>query len=266
MKDLKLKELEKSLEYGIITQEEYEKKKHEIESMPEKEKVQEEIKEESHETKLKSDRILVIGIILLVLFFALVFGYAYFNKKSPQTLDELHALNLKGKLNADQGFMYQGVYSFVKFDNLWYTQFKSPKGSRLYNVQFRFSPKEVEDIAIHGKLNSSIFDNATSYYATFDPKGNDFSHVALAVGDFNQHMTNIFFKQPIAACDKNGTFDCKNRPIITCDNTQELVLYVKESNKSDVYYDNNCIVVEGKGFDLVKEIDRVLYDFYEIIK
>ena len=267
MKEIKLRELEKSHESGIITKEEYEEKKIEIESMPEKEEVKEQdIKEESHEAKLKSDRILAIGIIFLVLFFALVFGYAYFNKKAPQTLDELHALNLKGKLKPEQGYIYKGVYSFVKFDNLWYTQFKSPKGSRLYNVQFRYGPKDVEDIKISGKLNSSLFDNATSYYATFNPKGNDFSHVALAVGDFNQHMTNIFFKQPIAACDKNETFDCKNRPIVACNNTKDLVLYVTEDNKSKVYYNNNCIVVEGTGFDLVKEVDRVLYDFYEIIK
>ncbi|MEK6869440.1 MAG: hypothetical protein AABX74_04375, partial [Nanoarchaeota archaeon] len=68
------------------------------------------------------------------------------------------------------------------------------------------------------------------------------------------------------ACDKNETNACANRPIITCDNTDKLVLYVKEANNSGVYFDDNCIVIEGNGFDLVKGVDRVLYDFYEIIK
>lgn len=263
MKEIKLKELEKSFEAGIISKEEYEEKKHEIKSMPEH---KEEKQEKIEEAKLKTDRILLIGVILLVLAFVAVFGFVYFNKKTPETLDELHELNLKGKLKPEQGYLYKDVYSFVKFDDLWYTQFKSPKGTRLYNVQFRYGPKEVEGIIINGRMDNNLFDNATSYYVTFDPKGSDFSHVALAVADFNQHMTNIFFKQPIAACDKNETLACRNRPIITCDSTNDVVLYIKESNKSNVYFDDNCIVVEGNGFDLVKNVDRVLYEFYKIIE
>jgi len=79
-------------------------------------------------------------------------------------------------------------------------------------------------------------------------------------------MVNVFFKKPIAACDKNGTLACRGRPIITCDNTDDLVLYVKEANISKVYYDDNCIVVEGSGFELVKGVDRILYDLYDIIE
>jgi len=45
-----------------------------------------------------------------------------------------------------------------------------------------------------------------------------------------------------------------------------VVLYVKEANNSRVYFDDNCIVVEGSGFDLVKGVDRILYDFYKIIE
>ena len=111
-----------------------------------------------------------------------------------------------------------------------------------------------------------ILNDATDYYVTFNPTGNDFSSVALAIGDFNTHMTKVFFKQPIAACDRNETRACINRPIITCDNTDKLVLYVKESNSTRVYFDGNCMVVEGSGFDLIKGVDRILYDFYGIIE
>lgn len=264
MKEIKLKELEKSLEEGLISKEEYEKKKKEIEEMPE-EKVKE-AKEEVKETKLKSDKTLMIGAIIIVLLFGVVFGLRYFTQEQPKTIGDLHELNLKGKLKDEQGYLYNDVYSFVKFDDLWYTQFKSPKGTRLYNIQFRYGPREVDDIDIKGSLNTELLNNASEYYVTFNPNGNDFSSVALAVGDFNAHMTKIFFKKPIAACDKNETFACKDRPIITCDNTNDLVLYVKEANNSRVYFDDNCIVVEGSGFDLVKSVDRILYDFYDIIE
>ena len=149
---------------------------------------------------------------------------------------------------------------------MWYTQLKSPKGTRFYSIQFRYGPRELEDIKIGGSLNAGLLNNATEYYVTFNPLGNDFSSVALAVADFNQHMTNVFFKKPIAACDKNETSACRDRPIITCDNTEDLVLYVKEANASRVYFDDNCMVVEGSGFELVKGIDRILLGFYNIME
>ncbi|MAE42172.1 hypothetical protein CMO93_00240 [Candidatus Woesearchaeota archaeon] len=265
MKEIKLKELEKSLESGIISKEEYKKKKKEIEEMPEEK--QEKPKEEpQEEPKLKSDKILLIGIAIIVTLFAAFFGYRFLIEEPPTTIDELHEWNLKGKLKLDQGYLYQDVYSFVKFDDVWYTQFKSPQGSRFYDIQFRYGPKQVEGIRIKGSLDIDLFNNATEYYVTFNPTGNDFSHVTLAVADFNQHMTNIFFKSPIAACDKNETDACTDRPIITCDNTDKAVLYVKEANSSNVYYNDNCIVVEGSGFDLVKNVDRVLYNLYDMME
>jgi|TARA_Y100000310_G_scaffold207348_1_gene207853 hypothetical protein len=267
MKETKLKQLEKSFEEGIISKEEYEKKKKEIEEMPE-EKVKEEKdeKEEIKEDKLKSDKTLIVITIILVLIFAAILGSRYLNQELPETIDELHELNLKGKLKPEQGYLYKGAYSFIKFEDLWYTQLMSPKGTRFYNIQFRYGPRELEDIKIGGTLNANFLNDAKEYYVTFNPAGNDFSNVALAVADFNQHMTNIFFKQPIAACDKNETLACRNRPIITCDNTNDLVLYVKEANFSKVYFDDNCIMVEGSGLDLVKGIDRILLSFYDIME
>ena len=263
MKEIKLKQLEKSLEEGLISKKEYEKQKKEIEERPEPKR---EVEEDIKEAKLKSDKTLIVIAIIVVLVFAFIFGLRYFTPKPPETIEELHELNLKGKLKEEQGYLYNDVYSFVKFDDLWYVQLVSPKGTRFYNIQFRYGPRELEDINIGGTLNTKLFNDAKEYYVTFNPTGNDFSTVALAVADFNQHMTNIFFKQPIAACDKNETLNCIDRPIITCDNTDEVVLYVKEANNSRVYFDDNCIVVEGSGFDLVKGIDRILFDFYDIME
>ncbi|MFH0868564.1 MAG: hypothetical protein V1831_04595 [Candidatus Woesearchaeota archaeon] len=262
MKDIKLKKLEKSFDDGVISKKEYEKKKNEIEEMlDEKVEAKDEVVEEA---KLKSDRILIIGVILVVVSFAIIFSLGLFTQKVPETLDELHAWNLKGKLKDTQGYLYSG-YSFVRFDNSWYTQLMSPGGSRFYNIQFRYGPKEVESVNIGGLLDTKLFNSAEDYYVTFNPKGNEFSYVAAAIGDFNQHMTSVFFKKPIAACDRNETKICKDRPIITCENTDKVVLYVKEANITRVYYNNNCIVIEGSGFELVKGVDRVLFDFYKIL-
>ena len=263
MKEAKLKKLEELLEAGLISKEEYEKKKKEIEEMPEQ-KVEEK-KEEVEDTKLKSDRMLIIVVGLVVLVFIAIFGFGYFTQEQPETIDDLHELNLKGKLKPEQGYLYKDVYSFVKYDNLWYVQLMSPKGTRFYNIQFRYGPKEVEDIKIEGILDTELFNNASDYYVTFNPVGKDFSHVAVAVGDFNQHMVNIFFKNPIAACDKNETDACKDRPIITCDNTDEAVVYLKEETPTKITLESNCIIVQGEGEELVRAADKVIWIQYGII-
>jgi hypothetical protein len=262
MKEAKLNDLEKSLESGLISQEEYQIKKKEIEEMPEP--VAEEVEEVKHS---KSDKKLVVLAGGLILIFAALLGYQYLTiEEPPSTIEEMHELNYERKLKDDQGYLYNDVFSFVLFEDLWYTQLRSPQGTRLYDIQFRFGPKEVEDIEIQGALNTNLLNDAAEYFVTFNPTGENFSSVALAVGDFNQHMVKIFFKQPIAACDRNETFSCRSRPIITCENTDELVLYVKESNRTGVRFTDNCILVEGSGLDLVKGVDRVLYEFYGVIQ
>ena len=112
----------------------------------------------------------------------------------------------------------------------------------------------------------NFFNNQSEFFVTFNPTGKDLSYVALAVADFDTHLSKVFEKKPIAACDRNETEPCKTRPIVTCDDKDKLVLYIKESERFRAYYNDNCIVVEGKGLDLVKGVDRILYNLYNIME
>ncbi|MBI4452464.1 hypothetical protein HY637_03480, partial [Candidatus Woesearchaeota archaeon] len=228
-------------------------------------KVEQANKPEPEEPK-SSDKPLIIGIALIIIALIAIISYSVFYKEQPKTLEDLHVLNLQGKLKPEQGYVYNGVYSFVKFDNVWHVQLKSPKGTKVYSMALRYSPREVQGIVIEGNLDRQFFDNQTQFYATFNPTGNDFSMVALAVADFEAHMTKVFEKFPIGACDRNETYVCIERPIVTCSDTGKLVLYVRESQKFRAYYNNNCIVVEGNGFDLVKGVDRILYNLYGLME
>ena len=262
--------LKGSFESGIIDKEEYEKWKEKLEPDAKEfdKKVEElnKIADTSAEPKKSSEKVLIISIGIIFLLLAAILAFSFFTKQQPKTLEELHVLNLKGKLKPSQGYVYKGVYSFVIFDNLWYTQLTSPKGAKIYSLALRYSPRDLKGIAIEGTLNSEFFNNQSEFFVTFNPTGKDFSYVGLAVADFNTHMSKVFEKKPIAACDRNETEACKTRPIVTCEDTGELVLYVKESERFRTYYNNNCIVVEGKGFDLVKGVDRVLYNLYGIME
>jgi len=260
--------LKGSLESGVIGKEEYNKWKDKLEpDVKEFDRKIEEINKDRDDMQVpkSSDRILIISIAVIVLLLSAILAYSIFNKPRPKTLEELHVLNLKGKLKPEQGYVYKGVYSFINFDNLWYTQLTSPKGTNIYSLALRYSPNDLKGIVIEGRLNSGFFNNQSEFYVTYNPIGKDFSYVSLAVADFDTHMAKVFEKKPIAACDRNETEACKTRPTVTCEDKDKLVLYIRESERFRTYYNDNCIVVEGNGFDLVKGVDRVLYNLYGIM-
>ncbi len=260
-KEEKLKLIKESHESGSITKEEYDEQMEEAQKMEDRP-----ANIPDPEPPKISDKYLIIGIVVLAAAFVSVMAFAYFGKEQPKTIEEMHIANLKNDLPPEKGYVYKGAYSFINIDGFWFTQIASRSGRTLYDLSMRYSPRELESIRISGWLNSTMFNNATEYYVTFDPTGKDFAHVALAAGDFNTHMVNAFLKTPIAACDRNETEPCSVRPIVTCGNTKdEIVLYVKESDTFGVSYDNNCITVEGNEFDLVKGVDRILYNFYDMM-
>ena len=226
-----------------------------------------EVVEEMISSKDWKTLLMVLGIIILLtaVSFAGVWGYNKYKTASILSVDELHQKNLAGELDEDEGYVYNG-YSFVKYDDFWNTEIKSSSTNQTYSMMFRFGPREVENISIEGSLNISLFNDATSYYGTFNPLGfgGDFSAVTLAVSDFHIGMTKVFQKTPIAACDRNETRACSTRPIVRCDTTQDLVFYVEENTKPRVIFDNNCIIVQGQGFDVVRAVDRTLFQLYGI--
>ncbi|HLC50385.1 MAG TPA: hypothetical protein VJI97_03065, partial [Candidatus Nanoarchaeia archaeon] len=191
--------LKSSHEAGIVNEEEFEKQKEQLENeIKEFDKTVEETnKTEAPEEPKKSDKALMIGIAFIALLLAAIFLISYFTKQEPKTIEEMHILNLQGELKPEQGYIYKGIYSFITFDNQWYTQLKSPKGTKIYDLALRYSPKDIEQIDIKGVLDENMFNNKTEFYYTFNPKGTDFSYVALAVADFSTHMAKAFDKNPI---------------------------------------------------------------------
>jgi hypothetical protein len=217
------------------------------------------------EPKKISDKVLVFIALGIIIVIAGIFSVRFFLKdKVPKTIDDLHQLNLEGKLDEEQGYVYAG-YSFVKYDDMWHTRMLSPMRTREYNIHFRYGPKEAEDVPLSGQLNLTLFNDAKDYYVTFNPIGEGLQYVALAVNDFNQQMINIFFKTPIPACDRNETDACASVPTINCTNTDKLVFYVITADETRVQVDNNCIIVEGNEFELVRAVDKLLYTFYGIL-
>jgi hypothetical protein len=269
----KLEVLKGSLESGAIDKKEFDDKKiilekdiEEHDKKAKKEKGDKPDEEEKEVIPFSSEKILLIVVGAIILIILAVYSYNQFRQDPPETLEDLHDYNIRGKLKPEQGYMYKGAYSFVKLNDLWYTQLKSPKGTKLFDMVLRYSPRDVQEIDIVGSLDVEFFDAASDYYVTFDPTGTEFAHISLAVADFNTHLSKVFEKKPIAACDRNETSACIERPIVTCDDKDKIVLYIKESNETKLSFESNCIIVEGLGLNLVKGVDRVLFNLYGIME
>ncbi len=230
--------------------------------------VQDELKEAPKEKKKKvlvaaaGDRnfYLIVSIVAF-LFIALLLAVLFLKDKTPVTLDDYHDLNLRGKLDPDEGYTYNG-FSFVKVRDTWYTRLKRENTNQSYHLEVRYGPRDIEEVQLTGDYTYLLTFNTT--FITFDPTGKDFPHVALAAADISTNLVRVFNTTPFAACSKNETAVCANRPIVQCKQGTP-VIFIREDPVPAVVAKGTCITVQGSGFDLVKAANRLLFAWYGIM-
>jgi len=237
-------------------------------------KIQPKIEKEKGEiSQKKVDTITTVSIVLVIglLIFAAFLFIKYFNKfsieasKDPSLkVQDLHRQNIEGKLKPEEGYIYE-KYSFVRFSNRWHTQVK--KDGTIYEVQFYFDPKSVENVSLRGKINASLFSNNT-VYISINPIEAD-KWTGLAVADTSLTLTKYMAIYPVSACGLNETAACEFRPIVNCNDKDKAVIYYAYGNETSVFYDDNCIRITGNvevnGTEIIRAADRFLYDLYNII-
>ncbi|MFC1691053.1 hypothetical protein ACFL0W_02620 [Nanoarchaeota archaeon] len=225
----------------------------------EKEKLK---KEQKKDSETKKDSIFWLVIIVVFLTAAMIFFITYKNKEEI-SVAELHKLLIQGKLDEDEGYLYNG-FSFVKKSDLWHTYLVDNYGET-YNIQLRHGPKEVETIKTQGDLRTffRILDSP-AVYITFDPEGSQFPHIALAAAELSQNLAKVFEVNPVAACTTNSTGICEERPTITCDDPYPTIFF-KESLTPSVIREDDCIIIHGVEEDIVKAEERLIYGWYKII-
>jgi hypothetical protein len=224
--------------------------------------------DEKEPEKQISDKMVVYTIIVILAVFAVFILIRVLTPvvDRPMTIEEAHVFNIRGKLEPEFGYMY-GPHSFIRFNDLWYFQVQSE--GILVNVPMRFGPKDVEDIPLYGSLDEE-FDNAEKVYFSFDPLGEDLTYIALAVGELTQSLTKAFGNEVAAVCSRNCSQSecdaCQGRPILDCSNKEEAIISLIETEQPRIVLKGNCIEVQGSGLDLVRQVDRLLLEFYGVIK
>jgi hypothetical protein len=222
---------------------------------------------ENQEMKKGSDKSFIYATGFIIAFLLLMFVIPkLIPNKTILSLDELHQKNIEGKLPPEKGYLYQGLHSFVRFDNLWYTQIKTPKGTKLFNIPFHYSPNEVGDIEPEGILDYSKLDTNHNFFMTFDPTDENLNYIAVATGESVRPFIDVFGKAVIGSCTKNETDGCLDRPIIECNSTTSPVFYFANEEETRLLYLNNCIILSGTKEELLRVTDRMLFDLLGIME
>lgn len=197
---------------------------------------------------MKSSKSLVAAVVLLiVVFVALTVGYQkIFPPKSPY--DTITYNN----------------FDFYKIENLWYTDWQ--KGDTLYTISLRNNPKQVEDIPIVGNLSDDF--SRPQVHVAFDPNQGNFSILSLAAGELSLNLFRALKVEPVAACSDENEEICSGRPIVStnCSENHNLsVIFIRDVGKPVILLEGDCIFLGGQGWDLLKSVDRLLYEWYGIM-
>lgn len=226
---------------------------HEEKSLePESEK--EKTKEEKSALKNKNLFWIIAAIIVLFVIFFAVKHFMQPDDYNPFELPE-----------GEEELIYNG-FRFVKIEGLWYTQWQ--RDEKLYTIPLRFNPADAEKVPTEGILNVSLFNKMPELYVTFDlseKEGKNFTMLALASAELSQNLVKAINRYPIAACTNNESDACRERPIIDCDTEGVPVILIREQSPTKVILDDNCMILQGEGMDLLRAVDKVLYQWYGII-
>ncbi|MBI4141421.1 hypothetical protein HY484_00680 [Candidatus Woesearchaeota archaeon] len=200
--------------------------------------------------KDKIQNIFVICVTLTIIIFllAVFFGVKYYHSPSPAQTKTYNA------------------FKFVKQDVIWYTNWQ--RGENIYKIGLRYTPDEVENVPIIGQLNDS-FNKKDRIYIAFDPfsSNKSFKYLAHAASELTTQLTGPLGREPIAACTRGEqTNACKERPVVSCDNTNLNVIILREAEPTYIKLNNTCIIMQGKENELLRSSEKALYTWFGIIK
>lgn len=155
-------------------------------------------------------------------------------------------------------------YNYFKFEevgNMWQTNVKLE--SQLYEAIFRFNPKQVENVSVVG--NFSGF-RKSPIYITFDPDvdSDKFKYLALAATELSLHIVRALNYTVEAACTKNVSEACFNRSVVNCGDDAS-VIYLVADAPARISLNGSCVTLSGEGFDLLRSVDRLLFQWYKIM-
>ncbi len=206
-----------------------------------------EANEENKSSETKSLLYLFVGVAAIALMFLVIFFVMKnFNPYTPEQVT-------------------YNYFTFVKKDTHWLTDWQGK--DQLYELGFRFTPFEAETVPISGTLNESFSDREL-IYVTFDPlsEPGSFKYIGLAKAELLLVLNRALKLNTEEGCTQQDNNACIEEPIVDCNNSDKSVIYIKYDSPDQIILDNSCITIQGKEFNLIKSVDRLLYQWLKIMQ
>ncbi|MBN1645139.1 hypothetical protein JW851_03830 [Candidatus Woesearchaeota archaeon] len=218
-----------------------------IDSSEEAKRLDEALKEEPPTSLLTKKFYILLALVFIFVFVFVFFGVKLIYPEKAITYPTIEY----------NGFLFEQV------GGLWHTTWVN--NGQTYRISLRYNPKETEDVPIFGTITETF--NQHDIYISFDPTADssEFKYTALANAELSLSLVKAFGKNPIAACIKNETIACENRPIVNCETSNKSVIIVAANGDPAVLMKDNCIILKGAELDILKSTDKLLYTWYRIM-
>jgi len=159
-------------------------------------------------------------------------------------------------------YNYHG-FEFIKHNGMYQTQIQiRGQVGNLYNLEFRYGPRELLDIPIIGE--PKYFLSPDTLYIAFDPTDDNLSSIGVASADIQMNLARVLEKKLVAACTQEHE-QCVNVSIKNCNNTVAPVIIVKHDPVTLIEQDGNCLIIQGEDMDVTRAANRLVYYLYGIM-
>ncbi len=191
---------------------------------------------------------MIIGLFIAFLMIFSVVGYAL----------------LSGYQGQEQGQETYNDHIFTKTQEGWKTQVSIE--NQAFIITTAYLPQELENISMQGTPLLDSFRFKTLYIIANDASERQ------AASSFYTNLNKIALRIQLACSEEESEteFCLENElPIKSCNDAtfETTIIEIKESEteEASITYKNNCIIIEGKGNELVKAAEKTIFVVFGII-
>ena len=193
--------------------------------------------------------------------FVIIMGTLTFLVANPDMIN-FNKDNITKVIIEETSYIYNG-FNFNKEAGIWYTQIE--RNGLPYIIMTEHGPKEVENMLVSykGNIFNTLTRSGNTIYLSFDPTQENKSDVAVAAVDFAKGLSIVYRMDVESACLVNAT-ECTQ--IQTCNTTDKAIIEIIKDDNPRAEYEGNCLRVYGKNTDLIKVVNRLMFEWYGIIQ
>src|SRR3989344_365991 len=203
-------------------------------------------------------------MIAVILFFIVLFGGLFYLFEESSIFGNKYTYT-----NKETGSKYSFVREKINNDltmNILTTYSIYKGAGHKYDIPFRNSPKDLENIPVDADIKKKIIAKQR-LYITLDPELEGKATIAsVEIGRILGTAEWGVFQIPtgVGTTRKTNT----TYPVITCMNSSPRtgVLWLRLGNTTHVISDKDCIIIEGKNYnDLIKAADKLAYNLLGVL-